>query len=62
MEWNIGEAAGLVAFFCSMKKIGFDETFERIVDFQKILVAEGIELAWPGELDYTQGDPHRHAQ
>jgi hypothetical protein len=30
-------------------------------DFQRQLIRRGVELAWPGNLDLTAGDPHRHA-
>ena len=62
VEWNIGEAAGLAAAFCEREKIGLDELETRVADFQKVLVEEGIELAWPEDLDPAEGDPHRHAQ
>jgi hypothetical protein len=62
VEWNIGEAAGLAAAYCSEEGIGLDELAERIDDFQKVLVAEGVELAWPDSLDLAQGDAHRHAR
>jgi hypothetical protein len=50
VEWNIGEAAGLLAGFCIGP--GIDpahvlERPERVREFQSLLEAEGIELAWP---------------
>ncbi len=62
VEWNIGEAAGLAAAFCKRGRIGIDELERKVADFQKVLVDEGIELAWPGDLDPGKGDAHRHAQ
>jgi hypothetical protein len=62
VEWNIGEAAGLAVTFCERERIGFDELERRIGDFQKVLLGQGVELAWPASLDLAQGDAHRHAQ
>jgi len=62
VEWNIGEAAGLAAAFCKNGRIGFDDLERRVADFQKVLVDEGVELAWPRDLDPGKGDAHRHAQ
>jgi hypothetical protein len=50
VEWNIGEAAGLLAAFCLAKKAkprAVREKKELLADFQRMLVTEGIELAWP---------------
>lgn len=50
VEWNIGEAAGYLAAYCL--KNGFmprqvRNDRSRLLDFQGLLVREGIELAWP---------------
>lgn len=50
VEWNIGEAAGLLAAFCLAKKVpprAVRERPERLKEFQDLLVGEGIELEWP---------------
>jgi len=50
VEWNIGEAAGALA----AQAIRTKQTPRRIrndaklfADFQKSIVAQGIEVAWP---------------
>lgn len=51
VEWNIGEAAGLLAGYCLRHKIpprAVSERDERLADFQRLLTSQGIELAWPG--------------
>ncbi|MGB7161206.1 MAG: FAD-dependent oxidoreductase [Tepidisphaeraceae bacterium] len=50
VEWNIGEAAGLLAGFCLSNKtkpaaVHEDRDLRR--HFQDLLVAQGIELSWP---------------
>ncbi len=50
IEWNIGEAAGLLAAQCilqnyEMKEIRNDDA--KLADFQRLCVAQGIELHWP---------------
>ena len=50
VEWNIGEAAGLLAAFslergCSPKRVRSDGGI--LESFQRLLLQEGIELAWP---------------
>ncbi len=62
VEWNVGEAAGLAVAFCRREWIGLDELQRRIEDFQQVLMAEGVELAWPEGLDLAEGDAHRHAR
>jgi hypothetical protein len=62
VEWNIGEAAGLAVAFCLREGIGLDELQRRVKDFQRVLLDEGIELAWPEGLDLADGDAHRHAR
>lgn len=50
VEWNIGEAAGLLAYFCLAKDITPQDVYsdKRLVqEFQALLSAEGIELSWP---------------
>ena len=50
VEWNIGEAAGLLASFCLGRKAkprAVREKKDLLEEFQKILTAEGIELKWP---------------
>jgi len=50
VEWNIGEAAGLLAAFCLSRKEkprAVREKKEILEEFQKLLAAQGFELAWP---------------
>jgi hypothetical protein len=50
VEWNIGEAAGLLAAYCLSKDMpprAVRDEGERLEDFQALLQAQGIELAWP---------------
>jgi len=50
VEWNIGEAAGLLAAFClergvAPRSVRANRT--RLEEFQALLRHEGIELRWP---------------
>jgi hypothetical protein len=50
VEWNVGEAAGLLAAFCLQRQLPPRAVRERpalLGDFQSLLVQQGIELAWP---------------
>ena len=50
VEWNIGESAGLLAAFCLQRHItprSVREQESNLADFQKLLLQQGIELAWP---------------
>jgi hypothetical protein len=50
VEWNIGEAAGLLAAFALSRHVPPRAVREKpglLTDFQKLLQAQGIELAWP---------------
>jgi hypothetical protein len=50
IEWNIGEAAGLLAAFSLSRKTLPRTVRERpalLAEFQGLLQAQGIELAWP---------------
>ncbi|MBT4500175.1 MAG: FAD-dependent oxidoreductase, partial [Gemmatimonadetes bacterium] len=50
VEWNIGEAAGLLAAFCLERDHAprqVHEQKELTEDFQQLLRAQGIELEWP---------------
>lgn len=50
VEWNIGEAAGLLAAYCLQRRVsprGVHATPHLLADFQRLLVDQGIELAWP---------------
>jgi len=61
VEWNIGEAAALAIVCCERWHEVPQGLEQRIGDFQKVLLDEGVELAWPAGLDLTAGDAHRHA-
>ena len=50
VEWNIGEAAGLLAAFCLERDHLPRQVREReklTREFQQLLRAQGIELEWP---------------
>jgi hypothetical protein len=50
VEWNIGEVAGLLAGFCLARELQPRAVWEQpglLADFQRLLRAEGVELAWP---------------
>lgn len=49
VEWNIGEAAGLLAAFCiseGTQPDGVRDNPRRLQDFQNLLLRQGIELQW----------------
>jgi hypothetical protein len=50
VEWNIGEAAGLLAGFCLNREVEPAHVYEDpalLEDFQKLLREQGIEIEWP---------------
>ncbi|KIL37887.1 FAD-dependent oxidoreductase [Gordoniibacillus kamchatkensis] len=50
VEWNIGEAAGYLVGYCLQHRVQPREVRNRqehLASFQRLLVREGIELAWP---------------
>jgi hypothetical protein len=50
VEWNIGEAAGILAAFCLERKETPRAVRNRqafLEDYQALLVREGVELSWP---------------
>jgi hypothetical protein len=50
VEWNIGEAAGLLAAFCLGRSVVPHQVRERrelLQEFQQLLVDQGVELKWP---------------
>lgn len=65
VEWNIGEAAGMLAAQSmrdqiSPQKIASNETHRSRL--QSSLRARGIPLEWPENLNLDDGDPHAHAR
>ncbi len=65
IEWNIGEAAGALAAHCLTHKavpMQVWQQADRLAQFQRALVTQGVELAWPTNLKLAEGDPHIHAQ
>jgi hypothetical protein len=65
VEWNIGEAAGSLAAECLERKTAPRQVYRdeiRLADFQRRLVNQGVELAWPEGLVLAEGDPHAHAK
>jgi hypothetical protein len=64
IEWNIGEAAGALAAFCLERKSVPRRVYKQAdlrMDFQRRLIARGIELQWPPDIRLADGDPHIHA-
>ncbi|MHB2017295.1 MAG: FAD-dependent oxidoreductase [Candidatus Xenobia bacterium] len=50
VEWGVGEASGLLAAWCLERKLSPATVYETAAQreaFQKMLVAEGVELQWP---------------
>jgi hypothetical protein len=50
VEWNIGEAAGLLAAFCLSNKTSPKAVHQHhglLQHFQDLLIAQGVELTWP---------------
>jgi hypothetical protein len=50
VEWNVGEAAGLLPGFClsvGCRPRDIRDDPQLLSDFQHLLVREGVELAWP---------------
>jgi hypothetical protein len=50
VEWNTGEAAGMLAAYCMRKKLlprGVRVLKPELDDFQKMLQDQGIEIDWP---------------
>jgi hypothetical protein len=55
VEWNIGEVAGTLAAHClqtGKKPLQVRSQSEDLHAFQKILLTEGVELAWPQVTGY----------
>ncbi|WP_432942686.1 FAD-dependent oxidoreductase [Kribbella sp. CA-253562] len=55
VEWNVGEAAGLLAAFCLDRGVSpraVRATPALLSDFQARLVAQGVELSWPDVSGY----------
>ncbi len=52
VEWNVGEAAGVLAHFCVTKKMKPEQVHEQnecLSEYQKLLRSEGVTLTWPWE-------------
>lgn len=49
VEWNIGEAAGLLAAYCLRRAVKPVDVLRDgdLTDFQSLLIAQGFELEWP---------------
>ena len=65
VEWNIGEAAGMLAAECIEKAVTPQTVAAdagRTRALQDRLAARGVELAWPEDLNLDDGDPHAHAR
>lgn len=65
VEWNIGEAAGSLAAYClrqSTEPHALHEDRAQLDDFQKLLVEQGFELAWPSDDLRPPPAPHEVGQ
>lgn len=65
VEWNIGEAAGLLACHCLDSGLPPRKVHAKpkhLHALQDRLRRQGIELAWPEDLNLDEGDPHAHAR
>ena len=50
VEWNIGESAGALAAFAHAQRVrphAVRDTPALLADYQKRLIAQGVELRWP---------------
>jgi len=50
VEWNIGESAGMLAYFALKRKSAFREVREKkeiLEEFQNLIRSQGIETHWP---------------
>ncbi|AIE85255.1 FAD dependent oxidoreductase [Fimbriimonas ginsengisoli Gsoil 348] len=50
VEWNIGEAAGLLAAFCWRREMAPARVYENselTKEFQQLLIDQGVEIEWP---------------
>ena len=57
VEWNIGEAAGLLAAHCLNNKLNPKQVREdrgKLAEFQTLLREQGVELEWPEKV-YPKG-------
>ncbi len=55
VEWSVGEAAGALAAHClasGAEPIGVRQSPARLTEFQRMLVARGVDLAWPRVAPY----------
>jgi hypothetical protein len=53
VEWNIGEAAGMLAAWCGMNKTrprGVRASAKVLAEFQRRLQDQGIEIRWPNPM------------
>jgi hypothetical protein len=65
VEWNIGEAVGLLAVRCLRNNITPDKVHasrDHALTFQRYVQDQGIETSWPEDLNLDDGDPHAHAR
>jgi hypothetical protein len=52
VEWAIGEAAGMLVAYCKGKGISpraVRNTAKHLASFQAMLIAQGVEIAWPSD-------------
>jgi len=57
VEWNIGEAVGLLAAFCKARNVlprQVRNQPRRLGEFQDFIQAQGVEIRWPNPLPRTE--------
>ena len=50
VEWNVGEAAGMLAVYCTQRKVaprGVRVLKTELDAFQSLIQQQGIEIFWP---------------
>jgi FAD dependent oxidoreductase len=50
VEWNVGEASGLLAAFCIRRELEPAEVLESgelAKEFQRLILSQGVEIEWP---------------
>lgn len=60
VEWNVGEAAGLLAVYCLTHRASPRQvraTGHHLASYQRMLTEHGVELAWPPEVVGRQRQP-----
>ncbi len=64
VEWNIGEAAGLLAVYClrrNTEPANVRNTPRHLESFQALLIDQGIELEWPTNVPHAAHAANSHS-